>query len=142
MKKAALFILIGIISGIILALFLKIPELLWNIEAYNLLFEVSYIPILNQLHPVWLIEGLFHFVTCISSLWILYYLLAYFKRETQLSTYILVIGIGSALLYFLTIFPYNTPSITDYTAWIFWVLGHGLFSLTGWYLIQKWIGRA
>jgi len=107
------------ISGIVLALFLKIPQYFWDVHAYNLLFEVSYIPYINQLRPQWLIRGIFHFSTCIFSLIILYHILKYFKKETYLLAYILIIGIGSTLLYFLTLFPDNTPPITDYTAWFF-----------------------
>lgn|SRR5690554_1512595 len=141
MVKAVLWILIGLISGLVLAIFLKIPQLLWQVDAYNLLFEVSYIPLLNQMRPVWLIQGIFHFATCIFSLCILYYLLAYFKKEMQLVYYIVIVGIGSTLLYFLTLLPDNTPPITDYVAWSFWTIGHVLFSLTGWYLIREWIGK-
>lgn len=141
MKKAVLWILIGLISGLVLALFLKIPQLLWQVYAYNLLFEVSYIPLLNQMRPVLMIQGVFHFATCIFSLSILYYLLSYFKKETQLVYYIVIIGIGSTLLYFLTLLADNTPPISDYVAWLFWILGHVLFSLTGWYFIRKWIGE-
>ena len=141
MRKAVLWILIGLISGLVLALFMKIPQLLWQVHAYNLLFEVSYIPLLNQMRPVWLIQGIFHFATCIFSLSILYYLLSYFKKETQLAYYIAIVGIGSTLLYFLTLLADNTPPITDYVAWLFWTIGHVLFSLTGWYLIRKWFGE-
>lgn len=139
MRNSILWSLIGMISGIVLALFLKIPQYFWDVHAYNLLFEVSYIPYINQLRPQWLIRGVFHFSTCIFSLIILYHILKYFKKETYLLAYILIIGIGSTLLYFLTLFPDNTPPITDYTAWFFWTTGHILFSLTGWYLIQKWM---
>ena len=142
MKNALLWITIGLISGVVLAVFLVIPQILWEVKAYNLLFEVSYIPLLNKMRPVWLIQGVFHFTTCVFSLCILYYLLAYFKKETYLWFYITIIGIGSSLLFFLTLLAENTPPITDYVAWLFWTLGHVLFSITGWYLIQLWIGQS
>lgn len=140
MKKAVLWVLIGCISGVVLAVFMKIPQLLWGVQAYNLLFEVSYIPVANELRPVWLIQGIFHFSTCIFSLAILYNILAYFQKEMRLMYYIVIVGVGSSVLYFLTLFPDNTPSITDPIAWVLWSVGHVLFSLTGWYLIGKWIG--
>lgn len=140
MKKTLLFILIGMLSGLILAVAMKIPQLVWEVNAYNLLFDVSYIPFLNQLHPKWLIQGIFHFSTCIISLWILYYLLSLFRKETHLIAYILMIGVGSSMLFALTLLATNTPAITDFTAWIVWVSGHVLFGLSGWYFIQKWIG--
>lgn len=139
-KEAVLWILIGLISGIVLAAFMKIPQVLWGIKAYNLLFEVSYIPVAKQLRPVWVIQGIFHFSTCIFSLSILYYILAYFQKELRLIYYIVIVGVGSSVLYFLTLFPDNTPSITDPVAWVLWSIGHVLFSITGWVLIRTWIG--
>lgn len=140
LKEAVRWILIGLASGIVLAAFMKIPQLLWDVTAYNLLFEVSYIPLAKQLRPVWLIQGIFHFTTCILSLAILYHLLAYFQKELRLMYYIVIVGAGSSVLYFLTLFADNTPSITDPVAWVLWSLGHVLFSLTGWFLIRTWIG--
>src|SRR5690625_7123914 len=91
------------------------------------------------MRPVWLIQGIFHFTTCIFSLCILYYLLAYFKKETYLWLYITIIGIGCSLLFLLTLLAENTPPITDYVACLFCPLGHVLFSFTGWYLIKYFI---
>src|SRR5690625_6150438 len=83
MKNALLWITIGLISGVVLAVFLIIPQILWEVKAYNLLFEVSYIPWLNKMHPVWLIQGIFHFTTCIFSLCVLYYL---DRKSTRLNS--------------------------------------------------------
>lgn len=138
-KLMILWIFIGGISGIILAISLKIPQLLWQNQAYNLLFEVDYIPFLNSLEPVWLIRNTFHFMTCILSLFFLFHILKYFRIETQIWAYIIIIGIGSAILFFLTLLSNQTPEITDYRAWILWALGHILFSISGWYFIQNWI---
>lgn len=139
MKRIALWMLIGSISGIVLALFMKVPQLIWGDKAYNLLFDVSYVPILKEINPVWLARGIFHFTTCILSLSILYRILCLFNRERSLTFYAVVIGVGSSILFFLTLLAENTPAITDYEAWAFWTIGHILFSWTGWYLIQKWI---
>src|SRR5699024_11446686 len=68
LRSATTFISIGMISGIILALFLKIIELTTGNIVYHLLFDDSYIPILNTWKPVWLIEVLFHFGTCLVSI--------------------------------------------------------------------------
>ncbi|HLS71900.1 MAG TPA: hypothetical protein VK027_09575 [Chitinophagaceae bacterium] len=138
-KLVIVWILIGSLSGVILAISLKIPQLLWQNQAYNLLFEVDYIPILNSLHPLWLIRNIFHFVTCILSLYFLFHILKFFKIETQLWAYIIVIGIGSAALFFLTLLSNQTPEISDYNAWVLWALGHVLFSISGWYFIKSWI---
>src|SRR5699024_12464082 len=118
------------ISGIILALFLKIIELTTDNVVYQLLFDVSYIPILNTWKPVWLIVVLFHFGTCIVSITMIYYVLTFFHLEKSMPVNIIVIGVGSSILYFLTELSNKTPSVTDIGAWIYWVIGHLLFSLT------------
>src|SRR5690625_7181319 len=92
------------ISGIILALFLKIIELTTGNIVYHLLFDVSYIPILNTWKPVWLIEVLFHFGTCIVSITMLYYVLTLFHLVKSMPLYFIVIGMCISFLYFLTLF--------------------------------------
>lgn len=138
LKKASIFICIGMISGVVLALFLKIVEITTGNIVYYLLFDVSYVPLLNQWKPVWLIELLFHFGTCIISIALLYKLLTFIQMERDLRVYTLVIGAGSAALYFLTYFSDKTPAVTDYYAWFYWIVGHVLFSLTAGIFI-KWL---
>lgn len=139
MKRLGTLAAIGMISGIVLALFLKIIELITANQVYYLLFDTSYIPILNELYPIWLIEVTFHFTTCVISIIALYYLLRYIQLEKSIITYVFVIGIGSGLLYFLTLLSEKTPHITDIATWIYWIVGHALFSLTAGYLIRKWV---
>lgn len=138
-KKVVKLFIIGTISGIVLALFLKLIKIWTGDRAYDLLFDVSYIPLLKKMRPVWPAELLFHFGTCILSFGILYILLAYRQMEKNLIAYIVIIAAGSAALFYLTIFSGNTPAVTDGAAWFYWVTGHFLFSLTGGLLIKKWI---
>lgn len=140
-KEIAQWLAIGILSGIVLAGFLFPAQWLWDVKAYNLLFDVSYIPGLNTLEPRWLARAAFHFGTCICSLTMLYYLLCDVGKEMQLRAYILVVGIGSSALYFLTLLGEDTPPITDALSWVLWTVGHVLFSVTGWFLIVRWIGE-
>src|SRR5699024_11621093 len=100
-RSATTFISIGMISGIILALFLKIIELTTGNIVYHLLFDVSYIPILNTWKPGWLIEVLFHFGTCSVSITMLYYVLTFFHMEKSMQVNIIVIAVGSTILYFM-----------------------------------------
>lgn len=139
MKKSAAFISIGLISGIFLALFMKMMQFFTGNKAFYLLFDVDYVPLLNQLHPNWMTGLLFHFGTCILSLSVLYYLLSYVHLEKSPVAYALIIGIGSAGLFFLTALSTKTPEITDMEAWFYWVLGHFLFSLSSVYLIRRWL---
>lgn len=139
MKKSAILISIGIFSGIVLALFLKITQLLTGNQVYYLLFDTEYIPVLQNLRPIWFIETAFHFTTCIISIAVLYKLLSFFNWEKNILIYILVFGVGSAILYFLTIFSEKSPPVTNISAWIYWTIGHLLFSITAGVLIKKWI---
>lgn len=139
MKKLAKLTAIGIISGIILALFLKIIKSTTGNNVYDLLFDTSYIPVLNELSPTWLIESIFHFTTCILSIIVLYYVLRFFCMEKNFLPYFLTIGLGSGVLYFLTLFSVKTPPITNLAAWMYWVIGHALFSVTAVYLIRRWV---
>lgn len=138
--KVAQWFAIGIICGVVLAVFLWPFQKLWDVKAFNLLFDVSYIPLVNKTGPRWLARGGFHFGTCICSLVILYHLLSGIKKELNLAWYIGVIGVGSSTLYLLTLLAHNTPPVTDIAAWILWTVGHLLFSVTGWFLIRRWIG--
>src|SRR5699024_12260389 len=95
-----------------------------------MLFDVSYIPILNTWKPVWLIEVLFHFGTCIVSITMLYYVLTFFHLEKSMPVNIIVIGVGSSILYFLTELSNKTTSVTDIDSWIYCVFSLLLFSLT------------
>src|SRR5699024_11011729 len=88
--------------------------------------------------PVWLIEVLFHFGTCIVSITMLYYVLTLFHLEKSMPVYIIVIGVGSSILYFLTELSNKTLSVTDLCALICWVISHLLFRLTACTLIKVW----
>ncbi len=139
MKEIGKLMGIGMVSGTVLALFLKLIQFLTGNKAYRLLFDVSYIPFLKNLKPVWLARGIFHFGTCIGSIIVLYELLSPFKWQKNMSSYLLIIGVGSTALFFLTLLAEDTPAITDFYAWTYWVLGHLLFSWTTVILIQKYV---
>lgn len=139
MKQVFTLSLIGILAGIMLALFLKIIQILTGNQAYDLLFQVDYIPLLKSLHPVVITEVVFHFGTCILSVVFLYYILRFFRWEKKISSYTIVILIGSSLLFFLTMLSSHTPEITDLFAWGYWVIGHGIFSIIVGLLVKRWI---
>lgn len=139
MKKGSLLISIGIISGIVLALFLKIVQLVTGNSIYYLLFDTSYIPILKELKPTWLVETIFHFTSCIISIIALYYLLSFIRLEKKIRIYVLVFGIGSGCLYFLTLFSTKTPAASNLRAFLYWTIAHMLFSLTAGVLIKRFV---
>lgn len=136
-----MLMIIGIVSGIVLALFLRIIQQLTGSKAYHLLFDVSYIPFLKSLRPVWLAEGIFHFCTCMGSIIALYFLLCIKGWEQNITAYLVAIGAGSAALYPLTLLAHHTPALQDYASWFYWILGHALFGITTVLLIRKWIAK-
>lgn len=136
-KKIGTLMIIGFVSGIVLALFMKLVEILTESKAYRLLFDVSYIPGLKNMHSVWLAEGIFHFSTCMGSIVVLYEILRLKNWQKNLWAYVIPVSLGSAALFTLTLLAENTPALTDYVSWLYWVIGHFFFSLTAVFLIKK-----
>ncbi|MDY0394521.1 hypothetical protein ACFSMW_07940 [Virgibacillus halophilus] len=138
MKQAVKLILIGLAAGAILAVFLKIIQTTTGNQAYDLLFETDYVPVLKQWHEVPGVGIAFHFLTCIMSVAVLFLLLKPFHLERRFLPYVLVYTIGGAFLYPLTALSARTPELADVAAWGLWTLGHALFSVTVGLLIKFW----
>ena len=132
-------ILIGTVSGVILIIPLKILYILIGNTAYILLFNFDYIPLLNQLKPVWLFGYVFHFVTCICSVIGLYYILKGKDLQFSVIHYILVYSVGGGALFFLTCLSAQPPAGNDFSAWFYWTLAHAVFGLTVGLLIKRLI---
>ena len=130
---------IGFIAGVILILPLKILYILTGNTAYILLFNFDYVPVLNQLRPVWLFGYIFHFVTCICSVIGLYYILKYLNKQLSLFYYIAVYTVGGGTLFFLTCLSVKPPAENDFTAWLYWTIAHGIFGFAVGLLVKKFI---
>lgn len=130
---------IGMIAGLVLLGFLKIVQLATNNTAYMLLINTDYIPLLQNLQPRSIIGFTFHFVFCVISVLSLFYMLIFFQLEKKLSFYFIVYTVGSALLFPLTALSDSTPVLTDTSAFIYWVVAHGLYSFVVGILIKKWV---
>ncbi|MDN6280845.1 MAG: hypothetical protein L0J45_07560 [Psychroflexus sp.] len=122
--------IIGSIAGIVLMLFLKIILIFTGNSAYILLFNFDYIPVLNDMRPIWLFGYVFHFLTCILSVVALYNILKAWGWEKLISPYILVFTLGGGALFFLTALSDQLPEASDKVAWIYWTLGHAVFGYT------------
>lgn len=131
-------ILIGLISGVVLAASMKIVQLVTGSQAYALLFNYDFIPGVNQWRPVAVVGVAFHYLTCVCSVVVLFYLLKRFHREKHLLPYIITYTAGGGILYFLTALSEKPPAASDFEAWFYWTAGHGLFSLTAGLLIKHW----
>lgn len=139
MNRLVSFMMIGVIAGTILAGFLKVIQMLTGIQAYSLLFNMDYIPLLRRVDTVFGMGYLFHYTFCVVSVLGLYFILGIFQLEKNMIGYIVVYTIGSAVLYTLTGLSEKPPSISDYLAWSYWSFGHALFGIAVGFLIRKWL---
>lgn len=133
---------IGFIAGVILILPLKILYILTGNTAYILLFNFDYIPVLNELKPVWLFGYIFHFVTCICSVIGLFYILKFLNRQFSVFYYVAVYTVGGGALFFLTCLSEQPPAGNDFTAWLSWTLAHAIFDFAVGILVKKILKEA
>jgi len=104
MQKSVLY---GIVSGIVLTIFMKMIEQLTLYKVYTLLLNVDYIPILNRYQFSEIIEVGFHIAISIVLSLSLYLLIIYLKMVSRtkmffcvrLSAYSLVPHYFQRLLY-------------------------------------------
>lgn len=138
MYRIARLTTIGMVSGCVLAGFLIIVHILTDNEAYILLFNVDYIPILQD---VWSQPGIgivFHFVFCIISVVALFYVLRFWHVEKRWFVYVLVYVLGSAGLFFLTALSDLAPNAGDVNAWLYWTSAHLIYGIMVGVLVERW----
>lgn len=127
MRKIMMLSIIGLISGLVLMLVLKVVLILTGNTAYILLFNFDYIPIVNELEPVWLFGYFFHFMTCLVSVVVLFYILKKWNIQRSIWPYYIVYSIGGGALFFLTSLSEQPPASNDIAAWIYWTFAHAIF---------------
>lgn len=137
MKEFIKLIFIAIVAGTVLAGSLILMFALTGNMAFYLLFNVDYIPILKSLQPRLVVEIVFHYVFCIVSVVILYYVLRLVNLERRVFMYMVVYTGGSAILFYLTIFSNAEPDYTDLMAWVYWTGAHWIYSVIVGLWIQK-----
>lgn len=138
MKQVIKLLSIGIIAGFVLAAFLGVIQLLTGNQAFVLLFNMDYIPIVKSWNLGWGIGIVFHFVTCIASVIVLFYILKTVQLERYIIAYLITYTVGGGILFTLTALSGKPPAITDFAAWIYWTLGHAVFSLVVGILVKYW----
>lgn len=132
-------VIIGFIAGIILALIMKIICTNTGNKADVLLYNMDYMPVLKKWSDRWITGVVFHYVTCIASVVVLFYILNFFNLEVHIWPYIFVFTIGGGCLYFLSTLTSTPPAYNDVAAWFYWTLGHGIFGLVAGLLIALWL---
>ncbi|HUH29333.1 hypothetical protein [Gelidibacter sp.] len=139
MKQLLKLTSIGLIAGFVLMLVLKIVMVLTGNTAYVLLFNFDYIPIVNDLKPVWLFGQVFHYLTCIVSVVALFHILKSWNLQKTIWPYILVYTIGGGALFFLTALSELPPAANDIMAWIYWTVAHAIFGYAVGAMVKKWM---
>ncbi|QAS51640.1 hypothetical protein [Halobacillus litoralis] len=125
---------IGTSSGIVLGLYMWYVEMVTGKEVYTLLMNVDFIPIIGGIDWPVPLEWFFHLVIS----WMIGILYAYvFMRkwkETNRNRWKLAIvltAIAASTYIPLTIFAIKeTPALTDWTAILYWLIGHVLYAIT------------
>jgi len=129
--------IIAILAGTILAGILKVVQLLTGKQAYVLLFNMDYIPLLKRADTI-CVGYLFHYTFCIVSVLALYYFLRIFQVEKKMITYIVIYTLGSSILFSLTVLTEKPPDVTDYLAWAYWSFAHAMFGIVVGFLVRIW----
>ncbi len=139
MKQNLKLIAVSLIAGLVLMLVLRLVLWVTDNPAYILLFNFDYIPVINTLKPVWLFGYIFHFVTCLLSIFALYYLLRIRSLEKRILIYVVVYSIGGGALFFLTALSPKPPAADNLSAWFYWTFAHAIFGYVVGLLIKKWL---
>ncbi|WP_153721080.1 hypothetical protein [Sporosarcina cascadiensis] len=139
MNKFARLIGIGIISGLILAVLLQVVYWLTGNEAYILLYNVDYFPLIYVFSESAWFGISFHFMFCIASVVGLYYILSFIGWQSFIWPYIIVYTAGSGVLYFLTLLTEKPPAADDGMAWFYWTASHLVFSIVVAWLVRRFV---
>lgn len=139
METFLMLILIGAISGIILAGVMKLVRIVTGNKADILLYNMDYIPVLKQWDHLKVTGLIFHYVTCIASAVILYYLLIPFDLVYAIWPYIFVFTLGGSILYFLSALTRTPPDHRDWISWFNWTASHSIFGFAVGVLIFWWV---
>lgn len=129
----------GIISGILLGLFLKVAEEVTTLKVYTLLLNVDYIPILNRVTFPEIIEFGFHLIiSVLLSIVLMVYIQSQQVKERKRIPFVIIVSlILGILLYPTTAFSDRTPALNDFPALFLWLLGHALYGYLLGFLFKK-----
>ncbi|RLQ93817.1 hypothetical protein [Falsibacillus albus] len=129
----------GLISGVVLGLFLKLIEITTYLKVYTLLLNLDYVPILNHIHFPEIVGFLIHLMISIvlSIVLQLFLIKKDWAPKRILFFYILAGFAVGILLYPTTILSDRTPALNNNSAIGFWLLGHLLYGLTLGWLLRK-----
>ncbi len=123
----------GIISGLIMAGFLRVVESMTQIKVYTLLLNVDYIPLARAATGIEWLELSMHMVIAVLLSWFIakFIIPRSPRRERSIAIIVMFALIIGILLFPSTVMSDRTPEITDAQAWMWWLSAHLLY---GWVL--------
>ena len=110
-------------------------------EAYRLLYNADYIPILRQFEHLKYFGFTFHIVFCFISVIGVFYVLQFFGRQYAVLPYVIVYTGGSSVLYFLSYFTEGPPAANDFYGWFSWTFSHLIYSGIVIFFIHFWMKK-
>jgi len=122
-------LIIGLLSGFLMAILLKLIEAITDVRVYTLLLNVDFIPIIGQMKQPEPIEFLFHIVISIVITFIFIFLadrlvLRDSFRKLLLLSFILCLPTISLYFPLSTLAIRNVPEWNDWLAFAYWCIAH------------------
>ncbi|ALC92917.1 hypothetical protein AM500_20015 [Bacillus sp. FJAT-18017] len=114
-------IVAGLISGVVLGLFLKAVQEFTDEKVYVLLLNVDYVPMLNRITFPEALEFGIHLLISILVSMILG------ARPRSKAFFILAGMVIGIVLYPTTLLSNRTPGLLDFQAIFYWLVGHALY---------------
>ena len=123
---------IGVVTGIFLAVILKIVQAITGEKVYTLLLNVDYIPIMKEYQFPEIIEVFFHLIVsvvlCVLLVTIHDRSRGFIHNHAVLFPLIVNIVIGLAI-YPTTSFSHRTPRVTDMGSLFWWIAANAAYGL-------------
>lgn len=132
----------GLVTGLILAILLKVVEQLTSYKVYTLLLNVDYIPILNDYQFPETVEVGFHLIISVAVSICLYFFLTILKINSRRKIIVISTSLNiliGALLFPTTAFSDRTPEITSISSIFYWLVAHGVYGYLLGYLFAQLI---
>ena len=121
----------GLLSGVVLGLFLKIIQSITKLKVYTLLLNVDYVPILKDIKLSEIAEFGLHMVISIAlAFGVNFYIMRKDLSRRSINRFVIRVSlIVGLLLYPTTLLSERTPSITNFSAFLVWMVGHWIYGL-------------
>lgn len=120
--------LYGVITGVVLGLFLKVAEQITTKKVYTLLLNIDFIPSIPQPLPEW-IEFALHLIVAVVLAIVYVWLVS---RFAIIRGHYFVVGLSVGIMTIPAFFPLTalsdrTPATDDWVAFGWWTAGHLLY---------------